>query len=240
MRTLGLIGGMSWESTALYYRHLNELARERLGGLHSAKLLLWSFDFAEDADYQHRGDWDGSTALMVEAALRLKRGGAEAIVICTNTMHLMADAVERASGLPVVHIADATAEAIKGAGCRRPLLLATRFTMEQPFYRDRLRDRHGIQALVPEEQDRETVHRIIYDELCQGVVRSESKAAYLDVIRRSQGEAGVDGVILGCTEITLLIGKDDVNVPVFDTTRLHAEAAMAFALGGNVTSRAAE
>lgn len=239
MRTLGLIGGMSWESTALYYRHLNELARERLGGLHSAKLLLWSFDFAEVADHQHRGDWDGATALMVEAALRLKRGGAEAVVICTNTMHLMADAVERASGVPVLHIADATAEAIKGAGCRRPLLLATRFTMEQPFYRERLRDRHGIEAVVPKEQDRETVHRVIYDELCQGV-RPESKAAYLDVIRRSQGEAGVDGVILGCTEITLLIGQDDVNVPVFDTTRLHAEAAMAFALGAPATLRAAE
>jgi aspartate racemase len=240
MRTLGLIGGMSWESTALYYRHLNELARERLGGLHSAKLLLWSFDFAEVADHQHRGDWDGATALMVEAAQRLKRGGAEAIVICTNTMHLMADAVERASGLPVLHIADATAEAIKGGGCRRPLLLATRFTMEQPFYRERLRDRHGIEVLVPEEQDRETVHRIIYDELCQGVVRPESKAAYLDVIQRSRGEAGADGVILGCTEITLLIGKNDVNVPVFDTTRLHAEAAMAFALGRDITLRAAE
>ena len=177
---------------------------------------------------------------MVEAAQRLKRGGAEAIVICTNTMHLMADAVERASGLPVVHIADATAEAIKGAGCCRPLLLATRFTMEQPFYRERLRDRHGIEALVPEEQDRETVHRIIYDELCQGVARPESKAAYLDVIQRSRGEAGADGVILGCTEITLLIGKNDVNLPVFDTTRLHAEAAMAFALGMDATLRAAE
>jgi aspartate racemase len=177
---------------------------------------------------------------MVEAAQRLKRGGAEAIVICTNTMHLMADAVERASGLPVLHIVDATAEAIRGAGCRRPLLLATRFTMEQPFYRERLRERHGIEALVPEEQDRETVHRIIYDELCQGVVRPESKAAYLDVIQRSRGEAGADGVILGCTEITLLIGKNDVNLPVFDATRLHAEAAMAFALGVDATLRAAE
>jgi aspartate racemase len=240
MRTLGLIGGMSWESTALYYRHLNELARERLGGLHSAKLLLWSFDFAEVAEHQHRGDWDGATALMVEAAQRLKRGGAEAIVICTNTMHLMADAVERASGLPVIHIADATAEAIKTAGCCRPLLLATRFTMEQPFYRERLRDRHGIEAVVPKEQDRKTVHRVIYDELCQGVVKPESKAAYLDVIQRSQAEAGADGLILGCTEITLLIGQDDVNVPVFDTTRLHAEAAMAFALGAPATLRAAE
>jgi aspartate racemase len=142
--------------------------------------------------------------------------------------------------LPVLHIVDATAEAIRGAGCRRPLLLATRFTMEQPFYRDRLRDRHGIEALVPEEQDRETVHRVIYDELCQGVVKPESKAAYLEVIRRSQREAGADGLILGCTEITLLIGKDDVNLPVFDTTRLHAEAAMAFALGRDITLRAAE
>jgi aspartate racemase len=231
MRTLGLIGGMSWESTALYYRHLNELARERRGGLHSAKLLLWSFDFAEVAECQHRGDWDGATVLMIDAAQSLRAGGADALVICTNTMHLMAEAVERASGLPVIHIADATAQAVKESGCRRPLLLATAFTMEQPFYRDRLLDRHGIEAVVPDEADRATVHRIIYDELCQGVVRAASKAAYLDVIARMQAKAGIDGVILGCTEITLLIGADDLGgLPAFDTTRLHAEAAMDFAM----------
>lgn len=230
MRTLGLIGGMSWESTALYYRHLNEFARDHLGGLHSAKLLLWSFDFAEVAEHQHRGDWAGATVLMVEAAERLRAGGAEALVICTNTMHLMADAVERASGLPVLHIADATAGAIKRTDCRRPLLLATRFTMEQPFYRERLRERHGIEAVVPDEADRAAVHRIIYEELCRGAVLAESKATYLDVIGRARQREGVDGVILGCTEITMLIGAEDVDMPVFDTTRLHAESAMNFAV----------
>jgi aspartate racemase len=231
MRTLGLIGGMSWESTALYYRHLNELAREQLGGLHSAQLLLWSFDFAEVAEHQHRGDWEAATARMIEAAERLRAGGAEALVICTNTMHLMAEAVERASGLSVLHIADATAAAVNRAGCRRPLLLATRFTMEQPFYRERLRERHGITAVVPDDADRALVHRVIYEELCQGVVTDESKAAYLDVVDRSLRYEGVDGVILGCTEITMLIDARDVDVPVFDTTRLHAEYAMAFAIG---------
>jgi aspartate racemase len=230
VRTLGLIGGMSWESTALYYRHLNELAREHLGGLHSAKLLLWSFDFAEVAEHQHAGDWEGATALMIEAARRLRAGGAEALVICTNTMHLMADAVEQASGLPVLHIADATAEAVKQAGCRRPLLLATRFTMEQPFYIERLRERHGIDAVVPGQADRAVVHRIIYDELCRGAVLPESKAAYLAVIERAQQQEGADSVILGCTEITMLIEGSDVDTPVFDTTRLHAESAMAFAV----------
>jgi aspartate racemase len=230
LRTLGLIGGMSWESTAIYYRLLNELARERLGGLHSAKLLLWSFDFAEVADHQHRGDWNGASARMIEAAQRLRASGAEALVICTNTMHLMADAVGSASGLPVLHIADATASAIKAANCRRPLLLATKFTMEQDFYKDRLRARHGIEALVPSQDARETVHRIIYEELCQSVVRPESKAAYLDVIAQMQRDAEVDSVILGCTEITMLIGQADTDLPVFDTTRPHAESAMEFAL----------
>jgi aspartate racemase len=221
---------MSWESTAIYYRLLNELARERLGGLHSAKLLLWSFDFADVAERQHGGDWDGASVLMVEAAQRLKAGGAEALVICTNTMHLMADTVERAAGLPVLHIADATASAMRGAGCNRPLLLATRFTMEQTFYKQRLSARHGIEAAVPSPEDRETIHHVIYDELCQGVVRPESKAAYLDVIARVQREREVDSVIMGCTEITMLIGQADTDVPVFDTTRLHAQSAMDFAL----------
>jgi aspartate racemase len=224
---------MSWESTAIYYRLLNELARKRLGGLHSAKLLLWSFDFAEVAERQHGGDWDAASVLMVEAAQRLKAGGAEALVICTNTMHLVADAVERAAGLPVLHIADATASAMRGAGCKRPLLLATRFTMEQTFYKDRLSGRYGIDAVVPSTEDRDTIHHIIYEELCQGVVRPESKAAYLDVIARMQRDEEVDGVILGCTEITMLIGQADTDLPVFDTTRLHAESAMEFALAGD-------
>ncbi|PSC03030.1 aspartate/glutamate racemase [Alsobacter soli] len=232
MRILGLIGGMSWESTALYYRHLNEIARDRLGGLHSAKVLLWSFDFAEIAECQSQGDWDGATALMIDAARRLQAGGAEALVICTNTMHKMAEELERASGLPVLHIADATAQAIRRTACARPLLLATRFTMEQAFYRERLRQRHGIDCVIPDEADRALVHRIIYEELCRGVVSPDSKAAYLDVIDRLRRSEGVDGVILGCTEITMLIGAGDVDFPVFDTTRLHAESAMAFAIDG--------
>ena len=232
MRTLGLIGGMSWESTALYYRHLNEIARDRLGGLRSAKLLMWSFDFAEVADCQHRGDWDGAAALMVEAAGRLRAGGAEALVICTNTMHLTADTVEEASGLPVLHIADATAQAVRRTASKRPLLLATRFTMEQPFYRERLRERHGIEVVVPGEADRALVHGIIYEELCRGIVRPASKAAYLAVIDRLRRAEGADGVILGCTEITMLIDAGDTDMPVFDTTRLHAESAMAYAIDG--------
>ncbi len=239
MRTLGLIGGMSWESTAIYYRHLNEIARDRLGGLHSARLLLSSFDFAEVAECQHRGDWAGAAVLMIDAATRLSLAGAEALVICTNTMHKLADDVQSAvPSLPVLHIADATAEAVKRRGCRRPALLATRFTMEQDFYKGRLRGRHGIEALVPDAAGRETVHRIIYEELCRGVVRPESKAAYLDLIAKLKA-AGADGVILGCTEITMLIGEDDVDLPVFDTTRIHAERAMDFALAPKRAGRAA-
>ncbi len=231
MKTLGLIGGMSWESTAIYYRHLNEIARDRLGGLHSAKLLLWSFDFAEVAARQHAGDWDGASAMMTEAARRLEDGGAEALVICTNTMHKLAEAVEASVGIPLVHIADATAVRLKAAGVQRPALLATRFTMEEDFYTGRLRDRHGIDAVVPDERGRDLVHRIIYEELCRGVTSPKSKAAYLDEIERLR-RAGADGVILGCTEITMLIGAEDTDLPVFDTTRIHAEAAMEFALAG--------
>jgi aspartate racemase len=230
MKTLGLIGGMSWESTAIYYRHLNEIARERLGGLHSAKLLLWSFDFADVADLQQAGDWEGATALMIDAARRLEAGGAGALVICTNTMHRMASALETAVDLPLIHIADATAGRMKAAGAMRPALLATRFTMEQDFYIGRLRDRHRIDPLVPDEEGRAVIHRVIYEELCRGEVRSESKAAYVEQIERLR-RSGADSVILGCTEITMLIGPEDTELPVFDTTRIHAEAAMDFALG---------
>jgi aspartate racemase len=230
MKTLGLIGGMSWESTAIYYRHLNELARERLGGLHSAKLLMWSFDFAEVAERQHAGDWAGAAALMTVAACRLERAGAEALVICTNTMHKVADEVQRAVPLPILHIADATAGAIRLTACRRPALLATRFTMEQDFYKRRLHERHGIEAAVPDERGRDLIHRVIYDELCRGIATPQSKAAYLEVIDRLRRDAGIDGVILGCTEITMLIGPEDLDLPVFDTTRIHCESAMNFAL----------
>ena len=177
MRLLGLIGGMSWESTAIYYRHLNELARDRLGGLHSARLLLWSVDFAEIADLQHRGEWAAAGEILADAARRLEAAGAEALVLCTNTMHKLADTVQGAVGIPLLHIADATGAAIVAAGCRRPALLATRFTMEQPFYADRLRERHALDPIVPDEPGRAMVHGVIYEELCRGVVRARIEGA---------------------------------------------------------------
>jgi aspartate racemase len=209
-----------------------ELARERLGGLHSARLLLWSFDFADVAERRHAGDWAVAAGLLVDAARRLKRGGAEALVLCTNTMHKLADEVQSAVPVPLLHIAEATAAAVRHAGCRRPALLATRFTMEQGFYREPLRDRHGLETVVPDEAGCAVVHGIIYEELCRGVVRSESKAAYLDGIARLCS-AGADGVILGCTEITMLVCQADLDLPVFDTTRIHAEAAIDFATGAS-------
>ena len=230
MKTLGLIGGMSWESTAIYYRLLNEIVRERLSGLHSAKLLLWSFDFAEIAERQHAGDWEGAGALLVEAAHKLEAAGAEGLVICTNTMHKLAGDVQAAVSIPLIHIADATGRAVVEAGVKRPALLATRFTMEQDFYKGRLSDKYGLEPAVPNHAGRDMVHRVIYDELCQGIVRPESKSAYLDEIGRMQRADRVDGVIMGCTEITMLIGQGDFDIPVFDTTRIHAEAAVDFAL----------
>lgn len=229
MRTIGLLGGMSWESTAIYHRLLNELVRERLGGLHSAKLVLVSVDFSEIAELQHAGDWQGAARLLVGAARQLEAAGAECLVICTNTMHKLADEIEAAVSIPLLHIADATAGAIRRSGAKRPALLATRFTMEQAFYRQRLADRYGIEAVVPDEAGRAKVHGIIYDELCRGLVKPESKAVYLDEIARLRS-GGADGVILGCTEITMLIGQPDFDIPVFDTTAIHAEAAIAFAL----------
>ena len=229
MRLIGLIGGMSWESTAIYYRLLNEAARARLGGLHSARLLLWSVDFAEVAELQHRGDWDAAGDLLAEVSRRLERAGAEVLVLCTNTMHKLAGRIEGATDIPLLHIADPTGAALAAAGCRRPALLATRFTMEEPFYAERLRARFGLEPIVPDEAGRAMVHGVIYEELCRGVVRAESKARYLQEIDRLRA-AGADSVILGCTEIGMLIGQDDLDLPVFDTTRLHAEAAMEFAL----------
>jgi aspartate racemase len=230
MKTLGLLGGMSWESTAIYYRMLNEMVRERLGGLHSAKLLLWSFDFAEIAERQHHGDWDGAGVLLVEAARKLEVGGAEGLLLCTNTMHKLADQVQASVRIPLLHIADATAVAIKRAGMRRPALLATRFTMEQDFYKGRLADKHGLHAVVPDSSGRGMVHRVIYDELCQGIVTDASKAAYIAEAERLRREDGADSIIMGCTEITMLIGQRDFDIPVFDTTRIHAETAVEFAL----------
>lgn len=230
MHTLGLLGGMSWESTAIYYRRLNELVRDRLGGLHSAELLLRSFDFAPIAERQSASDWATLTEMMIDAAQQLEAGGAKAVMICSNTMHYMADAVAAAIGLPLVHIGDATAGAIKAAGSTRPLLLGTKFTMEGDFYRPRLRDRHGLEAMLPDAGERELVNRIIYDELCRGVVDAGSRSAFLDIVERAKA-TGADGVIFGCTEVGLLIGGLDLGVPSFDTAELHCAAGVDFMLG---------
>lgn len=229
-KTLGLLGGMSWESTLPYYRVINETVRERLGGLHSARLLLYSVDFAEVERLQHAGDWDAAGALLGRAARSLRDGGAELLVICTNTMHKVADAVETASGLPLLHIADPTGAAIRAAGLTKIGLLGTRFTMEQAFYRQRLIERHGLDVIVPDDDGRELVHKVIYEELCLGRIRDESREAYRRIIARL-ATRGAQGVILGCTEIGLLIGPADVEVPLFDTTALHARAAALAAIG---------
>lgn len=227
MRLIGLIGGMSWESSAAYYRLLNEGARARLGPTASARCLLWSFDFAEIEALQHAGDWDGLTARMVDAARRLEAAGAELLLICTNTMHRMAPEVQGAVGVPLVHIADATAERIVAAGLRTVGLLGTAFTMEQPFYRARLAERFGLEVIVPDDAGRAEVHRIIYDELVRGIIRPESKARYAEVIGRLT-DAEAEAIILGCTEIMLLVDQADSPVPLFDTTAIHAAAAVAF------------
>lgn len=229
MKTLGLIGGMSWESSAEYYRLINQGVRDRLGPTASARLVLWSFDFAEIAALQAAGQWRALDALMVDAARRLEAAGAEALVICTNTMHKSAPEIEAACALPLLHIADPTAEALKAGGHTRVALLGTAFTMEQAFYRARLEERHGLEVLIPEAEDRALVHRVIYEELVAGRIEEASREAYRTVISRLVAR-GATAVILGCTEIMLLIGPEDSTVPLFDTTRLHAEAAVALAL----------
>lgn len=228
-KVIGLIGGMSWESSAEYYRIINERVRDRLGGLHSARCLMWSFDFAEIEALQHAGRWEDATALMIDAARRLERGGADFVVICTNTMHRMADQVQAAIGLPLLHIADPTAERIRAAGLRRVGLLGTAFTMEQDFYKGRLVQKHGLEVLVPDDADRATVHRVIYDELVQGRIDEASREAYRGVIARLV-ERGAEAVILGCTEIMLLVRPEHSPVPLYDTTAIHAEAAVELAL----------
>ncbi|MCX5497018.1 aspartate/glutamate racemase family protein [Kaistia dalseonensis] len=229
-KVIGLIGGMSWESSAEYYRIINERVRDRLGGLHSARCLMWSFDFAEVEALQHEGRWQDATLLMIEAAQRLERGGADFVVICTNTMHRMAAEVQAAISLPLLHIADPTATRIRADGHRRVGLLGTAFTMEQDFYKGRLADKHGLDVLIPDEADRTTVHRIIYEELVQGRVVESSRQAYRAVITRLV-ERGAEAIILGCTEIMLLVKPEDSTVPLYDTTMIHAEAALEMALG---------
>ncbi|MCW2753066.1 MAG: aspartate/glutamate racemase [Marmoricola sp.] len=229
MLRIGLLGGMSWESSAEYYRLLNELVRERLGGLHSADCVLLSVDFAEIEVLQSEGRWDEAGELLAEAALQLQAAGAQVVVLCTNTMHKVADAIESALAVPFLHLADATARAAITAGLTTVGLLGTAFTMEQDFYRDRLAG-YGLDVVVPNDEDRALVHRVIYDELCLGIVTDRSRQAYAAVIGRLV-EAGCEGVILGCTEIELLVRPDDSPVTLLATTRLHAEAAVAFALG---------
>jgi aspartate racemase len=231
-RVIGMLGGMSWESTAEYYRLANELVRDRLGGLHSARLVLASVDFAEIEQLQVTGEWERAGQMLAEEAARLQAAGAELLVLCTNTMHKVADQVQAAVDIPLIHLADTTAIAVRDAGLTTVGLLATGFTMEQPFYRDRLAAR-GLRVLVPDPPDRAEVHRIIYEELCLGVIREESRQTYRQVIDRLVA-AGADGVILGCTEIELLVGAGDSPVPVFPTTRLHVEAAVDASLAGGL------
>ncbi|MFD9736525.1 aspartate/glutamate racemase family protein [Umezawaea sp. NPDC059074] len=230
MLTIGLIGGMSWESSAEYYRLVNALVRERLGGLHSARCVLYSVDFAEIERLQVEGRWEEAGVVLAAAARSVEAAGADMVLLCTNTMHKVADQVQEAVGIPLVHLADTTATAVVSAGVESVGLLGTAFTMEQSFYRDRLAG-HGLRVLVPEVDDRALVHRVIYDELCVGVVREASRDAYREVIERLVKE-GAQGIVLGCTEIELLISPNDSPVPVFPTTRLHVEAAVDLALKG--------
>ncbi|KHD78237.1 aspartate/glutamate racemase family protein [Actinoplanes utahensis] len=228
MRLIGLLGGMSWQSTAEYYRLLNELTHQRLGGLHSARCVLYSVDFAAIEAMQSEGRWEDAAAVLGEAARALEAAGAEFVVLCTNTMHKVAGRVEAAAGIPLLHLADTTAEAVKRAGVGTVGLLGTRFTMEQDFYRGRLAE-HGLEVLVPGPEDQRIVSDVIYDELCLGIVRPESRAAYRRVIAALVAD-GAEGVIYGCTEIELLVDETDSSVPVFPTTRLHCEAAVDRAL----------
>jgi len=228
-KVIGLIGGMSWESSAEYYRIINEKVRDRLGPLNSSRCLMWSFDFAEIEALQHSGRWDEAGQMLADAAQRLERGGADFLVLCTNTMHRLADTLQAAVSIPLLHIADPTAERIKQAGFKRIGLLGTAFTMEQDFYKGRLKDRFGLDVLVPEAEDRATVHHVIYEELVQGRVEASSREAYRQVIARLV-ERGAEAVILGCTEIMLLVKPEDSAVPLFDTTGIHAEAAVERAL----------
>jgi aspartate racemase len=229
MQVIGLIGGMSWESSAEYYRLLNRGVQERLGGHHSAQLELVNVDFEPIKHAQHAGDWAAATAPLIVAARRLEQAGASFALLCTNTMHKVFDALEAATPLPFLHLADATGARIRAAGVRRVALLGTGFTMEQAFYRERLAAGFGLEVLVPDADDRALVHRVIYDELCRGDIRESSRAAYSDIIARLR-DRGAEAVILGCTEITLLVRPQDSVLPIFDTTRIHCEVALDRAL----------
>ncbi|KMK76688.1 hypothetical protein AB990_13630 [Alkalihalobacillus pseudalcaliphilus] len=228
MKKIGLIGGLSWESTADYYKRINEYVKNQYGGLHSAKCLVYSFNFHEVVELQNNGRWQEATEEMITAAQSLEKAGAELVIICTNTMHLMAKEVQEAISIPLIHIVDVIAESIKSHGFSKIGLLGTRFTMEKDFYKEKLEE-HGIETIIPTEEDRAIVHHVIYDELCQGIVCPNSKASYQAIIERLASR-GAEGVILGCTEIPLLISEHDTLIPLFDSTKLHAEYATKLAL----------
>jgi len=229
MKVIGLIGGMSWESSAVYYDCINKTVKEKLGGHHSCECLMYSVDFAVIEKLQHQGDWQQLTQIMIAAAQRLERGGAEILVVCTNTMHKMATEVQAGVGIPLVHIVDAIAEKIKETELTKVALLGTRFTMEQDFYKGRLTEKHGIEVIIPDLSGIENVHRIIYQELVLGTIKEESRQEYLRIIQQLIGR-GAEGIILGCTEIPLLVKQEDCPVPVFDTTTIHAVKAVEVAL----------
>jgi aspartate racemase len=232
MLTIGLMGGMSWESSAEYYRIINETTKAKLGGLHSAKCVLYSVDFAEIEALQHQNRWSDAANLMVAAAQSLERAGADFILLCTNTMHKLAEAIEANIQVPLLHIADATAQEIQSQGLRKVGLLGTRFTMEQDFYRGRLIDRYGLEVLIPDSEARALIHRVIYEELCLGIINAESRRQFRRIMQRLV-ESGAEGIILGCTEIELLVGPEDAAVSLFPTTRIHAEAAVERAIASS-------
>jgi aspartate racemase len=230
MKTIGLIGGMSWESSIEYYRIINETAKAKLGGLHSAKSIMYSVDFAEIEVLQHQGKWAEAAQVLIDTANQLENGGADFLVLCTNTMHKVADKIQANVNIPLLHIADPTAQFVKAAGIQRIGLLGTRFTMEEKFYEGRLAEKYGLIVSIPARQEREIIHRIIYDELVVGEIRQDSKEQYIDIIEQMVDQ-GAEGVILGCTEIGSLTHQQDCQIPLFDTTRIHAESAVEYALG---------
>lgn len=232
MKTIGLLGGMSWESSLEYYRIINQTVREKLGGSHSAPSVMVSLDFAEIETYQNAGNWGDAAALMARGARQIERAGGDFLVICTNTMHLLAEEVQNKIQIPLLHIADATAQAVRARGLQTLGLLGTRFTMEKEFYRGRLADKHGLTVVIPEQPDREIIHRVIYQELVKGEIREDSRESYLRVIDGMR-DRGVQGIILGCTEIGLLIKQSHLSLPVFDTAEIHARKAVETALGDN-------
>lgn len=235
MKTIGMIGGMSWESSIEYYRIINETIRTERGGLHSAKSIMYSVEFAEMEALQHQDRWDEAAKILIDAARSLESGGADFGIICTNTMHKLYDIIQQSIQIPLLHIADATAESIKAEGIQKIALLGTRFTMEENFYRGRLVENYGLDVIIPHSEDMEIVHRIIYDELCAGIIQSDSKQKYADIIRRLVRE-GAEGIILGCTEIGLLVKQEDSPVLLFDTTEIHAKAAVKYALENELSS----